>query len=879
VYWRRAAELGTTGIIEGLVRVDACSVTLKRTLSATWPLLVALAALAGGCSGGGGSGDDPTGTAQVLEVVQPAPPGAGGTAAPSTEPESGGAVPGTPVQVAAVAMHWQGERSGARVTVGRRQAPLTADTLAPVVDSQGLPAIDVIEEVSDFVENRVEDLLQSILPDFIVDDILGIDNDEDDDLAVHDFFPTGAADEWTFLGDAEILQGADPVLLFGIDAAGPTIYGFTLVVHDSGFYFANQEVAGGTITASPSLLWLPDDLRQDVPHHHAADLTYTPETGEPVTRRVERTVTLVERGPHATLHGYFADTLHFRVEDIVTPVPADGTNRILTYELYLGLGFGPVECAATDGVGPERHAEIERAVIRGQPRPDTDSDGLVDADDPDDDDDRIPDDHLGSNTPGPWEARCRVDTVDCNDALPKDPKEQADNDGDQVGNNADPDDDNDAVPDLVDAYPWDSARSEGPYRVYLWATDQAGVRHLYALDPAGAEAPAEIAPDRAGEMWGVAVYPRRAGGAGDPRLAFLAPAAGANPADPDGSHLWVQDGDGLRDVTPELAFRVTRATWEVDGESLFLGVWASVDDSAQVLRQVDRTGRDPLATPLGGEVWKYRFSPDQRYLAYADESHLFSDLHLRDRQGGDRNLTPEEEGEILLGIVRKSFSVFELDRDPEFSADASRLATAGALSLIERWFLFFHVFDRGPEEKICVWEPATGRLIRKLGADDFGVGRLQFQLPPSFAALSPFGRYLAVEVYPGEDERLDLLDLETGAIATLSDRLPPPGTYPDHWGLGAGGWAFTDPPALILPLADGDGVTVPVRLPADGSGPVALIGAGHASEGPILLSPHGRTVFFVHDHAVWRVDTAAGGTPVAITEPFTDPFLRLEVAR
>jgi len=866
--------------MEGLARIDALSMTRNRIFPAPWPLLVAFAALVGGCSGGGGGGGDPAGAAQVLEVVQPAPPNEAGPAAP----ETGTAVPSTPLQVSAVAIHWQGERSGARVTVGRRQAPLTPYALAPVVDSQGLPVIDVIEDVSDFVGNRVDDLLESVLPDFIVDDILGIDND-DHDPSIHDYFPTGATDEWTFVHDADaaaILQGADPKLLFGLDATGPATYGFTLLVHRSGFYFANQEVAGGTITAAPALLWLPNDLRQDVRHHHAADLTYTPDGGEPTTRHVERTITLVERGPHATLHSYFADTLHFQIEDTVTPVPADGTSRLLTYHLYLGLGFGPTECSATDGASTPRHTEIERAVIRGRPRPDTDGDGLLDADDPDDDNDGTPDDRGGGNTPGAledWEQRCLTDVTDCNDAFPKDPTEQADYDGDHVGNRADPDDDNDAVPDLVDNYPFDASRSEGPYRVYLWATDANRVRHLYALDPAGVAPPEEIVPEAAGEMWGLAVYPRRAGGPGDPRLAFLAPAAGASPADPDGSHLWVKDGDGLRDITPALAFRVTRATWEGDGESLFLGVWESTNHSDQVLRQVDRAALDPLAAPVGGEVWKFRLSPDQRYLAYADDSDLFSNLRLLDRQGGARDLTPDDDGEILLGIVRKSLSVFELDRDPEFSADGGRLATAGALSMIERWFVFFHVYDRGPEEEIRIWEPATGRLLRKLNRSDFGVGHLQFQLPPTFAALSPFGRSLAVEVFPGEDERLDLLDLESGSITTLSDRLPPPETSPDHWERDAGGWAFTNPPSLILPLANGDGAIVPVRLPVDGSGPVALVGTNHASEGPILLSPHGRTVFFVHDHAVWSVDTAAGGTPVAISGPFAYPLLRLEVAR
>jgi len=861
--------------MKGLLHIDTRSMTRKRIFPAPWPLLVAFAALVGGCSGGGGGGNDAANEAQVLEVVQPAP-----VADPSAPPTLDGET--APDTVTGAAIRFHGVRAAGRTTVSRREAPLLAlaTKAGAPVDSQGLPLIDVIEDVSDFVENRRDDLLESVLPDFIVDDILGID-DDNDDPSIHDYFPTGATDEWTFVGDAAVLQGADPKLLFGIDAAGPTTYGFMLVVYDSGFYFAHQEVEGGTITASPSLLWLPDDLRQDVPHHHAADLTYTPDTGDPITRHVERTLTLVERGPHATLHSYFADTLHFRIVDIVTPVPANGTSNTLTYDLYLGYGFGPTECnaVATAPGSQPRHAEIERAVIRGQPRPDTDSDGLVDADDPDDDNDSIPDDHLGGNTPGPWEARCRVDTIDCNDALPKDPTEQADNDGDRLGNNTDPDDDNDAVPDLVDNYPFDATRSEGPYRVYLWATDGSGVRHLYALDPAGVAQPEEIVPETAGEMWGLAVYRRRAGGPGDARLAFLAPATGASPRDPDGSHLWVKDGAGLHDVTPGLTYRVTHATWEVGGESLFLDVWESKDHSVEVLHQVDRAGLDPLDTPLEGEVWKYRFSPDQRYLAYVDRSHVFTELHLRDRFRGDRNLTPEEEGEILLGIVRKSFSVFELDRDPEFSPDGRRLATAGALSMIERWYLFFHVYDRGPEEKIWVWETGGDRLVRKLSADDFGVGRLQFQLPPSFAALSPFGRYLAVEVYPGEDERLDLLDLESGAIATLSDRLPPPETRGDHWEQGAGGWAYTDPPALILPLASDDGVTLPVRLPVDGSGPVELVGADHASEGPILLSPHGRTAFFVHDHAVWRVATAGTGTPVAITAPFADPVLRLEVAR
>ncbi|XOV89504.1 MAG: peptidylprolyl isomerase [Pseudomonadota bacterium] len=70
--------------------------------------------------------------------------------------------------------------------------------------------------------------------------------------------------------------------------------------------------------------------------------------------------------------------------------------------------------------------------------PDTDGDGLLDRDDPDDDNDSTP---------------------DVSDAFPFDPTEQTDTDGDGIGNNADTDDDNDGVPDVDDAFPLDPSES------------------------------------------------------------------------------------------------------------------------------------------------------------------------------------------------------------------------------------------------------------------------------------------------------------------------------------------------------------------------------------------------------------------------------------
>ena len=58
--------------------------------------------------------------------------------------------------------------------------------------------------------------------------------------------------------------------------------------------------------------------------------------------------------------------------------------------------------------------------------------------DPDDDNDRVP---------------------DTEDAFPLDGTETSDNDKDGIGDNADPDDDNDAVADAEDAFPFNGTES------------------------------------------------------------------------------------------------------------------------------------------------------------------------------------------------------------------------------------------------------------------------------------------------------------------------------------------------------------------------------------------------------------------------------------
>ena len=107
---------------------------------------------------------------------------------------------------------------------------------------------------------------------------------------------------------------------------------------------------------------------------------------------------------------------------------------------------------------------------------DTDNDGIDNRTDPDDDNDGSPDvvdafpldakewldtdkDGIGNNADADDD---NDGVVDIADALPLDPKESVDTDKDGIGNNADPDDDNDGVADGSDKYPLDASRSSDP---------------------------------------------------------------------------------------------------------------------------------------------------------------------------------------------------------------------------------------------------------------------------------------------------------------------------------------------------------------------------------------------------------------------------------
>ena len=832
------------------------------------PLLLVLTAA---CGGGGGGGSSSSGdTASTLNAVaRPAAPLPAATADPTAPVASGDAIAGAAIPFTAT-------RTGGRTLVTRGGAPLhgLSATALGEVTGQGLPAIDLVSDVADTLNDPVADLLDIFLPDRVIDDYLGLKDKGGGGDSIRDYLPTGADDTWTYLGDADLLHGADPVLLFDLPAATAptTTFGFTLVASGGGLSLMEQEVAGGRITATPPLLLFPNDLHVGASHADEASLTLTLTGGAPRTVHVSRTITLVERAPHATTNSFFADTLHFRIDDLVTE--AGATSRTLTYHLYLGRTFGPTEGTATDGIH-SRHTEIERATIGGRLRPDTDGDGLIDVDDPDDDDDGVLDDGDASGTIG--DHPCTTATTACDDAFAKDPTEQADADGDGIGNRADRDDDNDGVPDTLDFAPFDTTRDEADYRLYLWASETATqTTRLLAVDPdTGAT---EVVSEAAATSGVVAVYDRTPGGPAGRRVAYIAPAAGATTDSAEGAHLWVADETGVRDLTPTLERRVVSATWEADGETLLFGVWDSLDDPNLRLFTVARDGPAATTPLLDGRAWKATPGPFGRYLCYANKPKLFTDLILWDRTTGHRkSLTPEEDREALFGLVRTAYSVFALDRDPEISADGRRLLFAGSMAMVRKDFLFFDTLEEGFEERIQVWDLDPIGRARVVGSDDFSVHHLNLEVPHGFPALSPQGRYLAMEVDGSGGERLEVMAIDTGAVTTISTHLPPAASAPADWRLRAGGWSYTDPPALILPLAASDTTVRPQRIPVDGSGPMPLVPDSRHSDGPILLSPHGHTCFFVDGDTVWRV--AADGSGLAPVVTRAGETLRLEVAR
>ena len=114
-----------------------------------------------------------------------------------------------------------------------------------------------------------------------------------------------------------------------------------------------------------------------------------------------------------------------------------------------------------DGGSNSGHVRMFKVTIEGDPNFDTDEDGIVDGDDncpAEPNAEQVDTDNDGRGNV--CDADDDNDTVfDGDDLFPLDASEWADNDGDGTGDNADADDDNDDVKDVDDDFPFDPTRS------------------------------------------------------------------------------------------------------------------------------------------------------------------------------------------------------------------------------------------------------------------------------------------------------------------------------------------------------------------------------------------------------------------------------------
>lgn len=140
-----------------------------------------------------------------------------------------------------------------------------------------------------------------------------------------------------------------------------------------------------------------------------------------------------------------------------------------------GIGDNADTDADNDGV-PD---EFDDLPLDPNETIDTDDDGIGNIEDTDDDNDGILDtdeEQLGTD---PINTDTDEDTVDDNtDAFPTDPSETTDTDKDKIGNNEDPDDDNDGINDENDEFPL----NKGPKINIKTQNDNAGLYEEFTID-------------------------------------------------------------------------------------------------------------------------------------------------------------------------------------------------------------------------------------------------------------------------------------------------------------------------------------------------------------------------------------------------------------
>jgi hypothetical protein len=410
-----------------------------------------------------------------------------------------------------------------------------------------------------------------------------------------------------------------------------------------------------------------------------------------------------------------------------------------------------------------------------------------------------------------------------------------------------------------------SLASSGSFRI-LYVSDWSGAGELYAVDPSGARATAQLTFGRAPTCAQAACGYRDAvpspngrfilysdfadcGSASRRSALFVARADGRQrrvlaradspsscPGALDG--VWAPDSkriayvlDGRIDVVDldgahnRVVGRGDRAGWSPDGRSIAFLTFAPSSEGPLSVR---RNGRTRIVAPL---AYEFAWSPNGRWLAYS--------RHVPNGQDGLAIVRPD-------GSDRRVLLSAGYLRGLAWSADSRFLGAGGAVVNVARgsirrlgngvlaWHPHGHVFASSDADGTFVIDAATG-ATRRLTPDEAAVGRW-----------SPDGRFLAYltqlsfpYIYATSDLRVVTLAGRTRRLVSAT------GSYGGDlselaWTRVPGGVHYRRAQARVLAAVRDDGVTArwPItRLAADGER-VAYIGCGHV----FVWTPSAKTV-------------------------------------
>jgi hypothetical protein len=344
---------------------------------------------------------------------------------------------------------------------------------------------------------------------------------------------------------------------------------------------------------------------------------------------------------------------------------------------------------------------------------DTDRDGILDASDncpirPNPDQANLDGDALGDV--------CDPDldgdgVANAQDAFPRDPSEWLDPDRDGVGNNADTDDDNDGYPDPIDPYPLDARKAPAAAIAVFNPTARS---FLLDRDRSRSESNGDVAVDAAADLRPDDLPVRGDwNGDGQDELGVYRPSEGRFYLDLDGGGAWIQtdifgspddrpvagDWDGRRDQDGYYQDEI--GLYHPGTRTFTLDLDGSLSPTAgdvTTATPFGNAGDLPVVGDWNGdhkdELGVWRPSTRRFYL----DSNANRTLDARDRTtavfglAGDRPVVGDWNGDHKdeLGVYRPGTRTFWLDTDGNFSlttrdAVSAPFGDSGDVPLSGRW--------------------------------------------------------------------------------------------------------------------------------------------------------------------------------------------------